>query len=68
MTEKIERLTAVMHRTGLCKTQLYELINAREFPAPVHLTTRARGWLASEVDQWIAGRKAERDARRAASC
>lgn len=37
-----------------------------EFPRQLKIGLRASGWLRSEVDQWIAKRVAERDARAAA--
>lgn len=36
------------------------------FPRQIKIGARASGWLRSEVDQWIAERVAERDARAAA--
>lgn len=60
MTE-ILRVGEVMRRTGLAKSTIYlKVKQAREgagprFPLPVPLGgPHAVGWLASEVDQWIA--------------
>jgi predicted DNA-binding transcriptional regulator AlpA len=54
----IERLPAVMKRTGLKKSTLYNLMNANKFPKSVPLTdggTRgsARGWDSRAVSAWI---------------
>ena len=64
----ILRLRPVMEKTGLRKTQLYELISRGEFPAQIKLSTRAVGWLSSSVDRWIdervaASRNANGDAK-----
>ena len=42
---------------------LYDKVSRGEFPASIPLGDRAVGWLESEVDQWIAERVAQRDAR-----
>lgn len=46
------RLPEVKAVTGLSKTSLYELIRAKDFPAPVRLAPRAVAWIKSEVKQW----------------
>lgn len=46
------RLPDVKAITGLSKTSLYELIRAKDFPAPVRLAPRAVAWIQSEVKQW----------------
>lgn len=56
LKESLLRLQAVECRTGLRKSKLYALMNAGEFPRPIELTTRTRGWLESEVDRWIQDR------------
>ncbi len=56
----ILRLPAVEAQTGLKKTALYEKVKAGDFPRPVAIGTRARGWLASEVAAWIESRAALR--------
>lgn len=60
---QIERQPEVSARTGLPRSQLYRLIKEGDFPRPVKLGGRAAGWLSSEIDNWIAGRVKERDAR-----
>lgn len=59
----LERLPKVKARTGLSRSAIYRLVANRQFPAPVKLGERASGWSAHEVDQWIAERIAERDAK-----
>ena len=52
----ILRRTQVQARTGLARSTIYQLISLGEFPSPIHLTGRSVGWLAQEVDDWIASR------------
>lgn len=55
-------LAEVLRRTTLGKTALYQRIQAGAFPRPVRLGGRRVAWVAGEVESWIAGRAAERDA------
>lgn len=59
----LERLPQVKARTGLSRSELYRRIAAGDFPAPIKLGDRASAWSAAEVDRWITGRIAARDAR-----
>lgn len=54
------RLPAVEALTGLRKTSIYDMMREGEFPRPVPLGPRARGWLAAEVQGWIEQRAALR--------
>lgn len=62
----LERLPAVMARTGKSRSQIYRDVAAGRFPAPVKLGERSSAWDASEIDHWIAERIASRDAKAAA--
>jgi len=55
-TASILRLAAVKARVGLSHGTIYKFINLGTFPPPVRLGPRAVGWLASEIDDWIAQR------------
>lgn len=55
----------VERRTGISRSQLFELIRRKEFPAPIPLVGRTRAWVESDVSAWIAGRI---EAARVASC
>lgn len=57
---RVLRLAQVEAVTALRKTKLYELMKAGEFPRPIPLSNRARGWLADEVVAWIDSRRAAR--------
>jgi prophage regulatory protein len=45
--------------TGLKRSTIYERMARGHFPKPIHLGSRSVGWLASEIDGWIAARIAE---------
>ena len=60
LAPKIERLPAVLARTGLGRSSIYAAIKRLDFPAPVKLSARAIGFLTEEVDAWIATRAAQR--------
>ena len=55
----ILRRREVEARCGLRKSTLYAEIAQGKFPAPVRITRRSVGWVASEVDEWIARRIAD---------
>jgi prophage regulatory protein len=44
--------------TGLSPSTIYKMIASGEFPPPVKLGLKAVGWLKSDVDAWLAGRRA----------
>jgi prophage regulatory protein len=65
MAQQIESALAIIRRkqvearTGLSRSTIYLRVARGEFPAPVSLGVRAVGWVASDVDAWIAGRIAQ---------
>jgi prophage regulatory protein len=56
----ILRLPAVKERTGLSRSTIYLRSNDGSFPRPVKLGVRASGWIADEIDAWVADRIAAR--------
>ncbi|CAM5377320.1 prophage regulatory protein [Aquamicrobium terrae] len=55
-TPTLLRLPAVLARTALSRSRLYELIRAGRFPAPVKLAESSINvWSADAVSAWIAG-------------
>lgn len=44
--------------TGLSPSTIYRMIACGEFPKPVKLGPQAVGWLKSDVDAWLARRRA----------
>jgi prophage regulatory protein len=55
------RLPEVARRTGLGRSTLYRFMKEGSFPRHFKLGKQASGWLAIEVDAWIASRMASRD-------
>jgi len=56
------RRPQVRARTGLSDTRIDELEKLKRFPRRVALSSRAIGWVKSEVDSWIQDRIGARDA------
>lgn len=50
--------------TSLSRKAREDAMNAGTFPRPIPLGPKARGWLVSEIQDWIDQRKAARDALR----
>lgn len=60
--ERILLRAEVERRVGLSRSPLYARIKRGEFPKPVPRgTSKAVGWLESEVDSWIEQQRAARD-------
>jgi prophage regulatory protein len=51
--KQISRLQDVIDQTKLSGSTIYSKINDGTFPPPVKLSTRAVGWVSSEIDEWI---------------
>ena len=60
----ILRRPEVEARTGLACSTIYDGIKAGTFPAPIQLGPKARGWIESEINEWLAARVAARDTAR----
>ena len=64
---QILRLPEVQRRIGLCRSRIYQLIEAGKFPKQIKLSERASGWLESEINEWIEGQiKASREGNNSA--
>jgi prophage regulatory protein len=48
--------------TGVPTSTWYDLQAAGLAPKPIHLGPRSVGWLIEELEEWVAQRRAERDA------
>jgi prophage regulatory protein len=59
--DEIVRLADLPRFTGLRRTQIQHYIDKNDFPRPIRLGVRAKGWLMSEIRSWqnarIAGRE-----------
>ena len=56
LTRLLLRLPEVVGRVGFGKSTIYALIKRGQFPSPIALGARARAWISTEVDAWIAQR------------
>ena len=54
---KVLRENEVASRVGLSRSTRWRMVRDGLFPAPIELSERARGWLESDIDAWIASRK-----------
>jgi prophage regulatory protein len=54
----IIRLRQTIEKTGLSRSTIYNLINAGTFVPKIQISTRAIGFLESDVDAWIESRVA----------
>lgn len=59
LTPRLISLTEVMNRVALKRTSIYELIKARDFPAPVKIQ-RASRWVDVEISDWIRAQMSKR--------
>jgi prophage regulatory protein len=58
-TTRLLRRRQVETLTGLKRSTIYEGMARGHFPKPIHLGPRSVGWLANEIEDWIAARIAE---------
>lgn len=65
MTAQLQSALAILRRkqvesrAGIPRSTLYAKMQSGDFPRPIKLGARSVGWLASDVDAWIAERIAE---------
>lgn len=56
MSDSLLRLDAVLTRTGLSRSGVYQKIADGNFPRPVAIGSRAVAWVESEIAAWIQAR------------
>ncbi|MGQ4005542.1 AlpA family transcriptional regulator [Francisellaceae bacterium CB300] len=59
--KKIIRLKTVIEMTGLSRSTIYDYMARGLFPRQITLGENSRGWLYSEVDEWLDLRIQKRD-------
>ncbi len=59
----ILRMKEVVKRVGYCRSHLWRLERDGQFPRKIRLGSNSIGYVESEIDEWIAGKVAERDAQ-----
>ena len=57
--QTILRLPAVMARTGLKRSTIYERGRNNTFPRPIKLGQKASGWVEAEISAWVRDRISE---------
>jgi prophage regulatory protein len=57
--ERFLALPAVIDRTSLKRSAIYDKMNRDEFPKPVRISDNRVAWPESRVDAWIAAKMAE---------
>lgn len=58
LKDRFLNIDAVCRETSRCRSGIYEMVKNSQFPRPRKIGARRVGWLASEVDQWVASREA----------
>lgn len=48
-----DRIHKVTAKTGMSRSWIYEMVQQGKFPRPIRITSKAVGWVSSEVDAWI---------------
>jgi prophage regulatory protein len=61
VAESIRSIKDACRRLGISRTTLWKLVRDKRFPQPIRIEGTRKGFLASEIDAWIAARVAERD-------
>lgn len=64
---RLLRRKEVENRTSKSRSAIYEGIRKGTFPAPLPIGTKSVAWLESDIEKWIAGCIAARDAKRGKS-
>jgi prophage regulatory protein len=59
--KRIIRMPAVIEKTGLAESTIYEHVAKGRFPRQVKIGSKSVGWLEHEVDSWIDDCAAARD-------
>jgi prophage regulatory protein len=62
---RLLRRKEVEQLTGLSRSAIYDLMMRGVFPRPAKLGPKSVAWPSDEIDEWIAARIAERDAKAA---
>jgi prophage regulatory protein len=57
MTNKILKMKEVLVLTGLCRTSIYNMMNAGHFPKSRAISVRRVGWFESDIKNWFDGLK-----------
>jgi prophage regulatory protein len=53
LADTVLRLPQVLARVGISRSQVIRMIAAGSFPAPIHVSSKIRGWLESEITDFV---------------
>lgn len=53
------RLRDVLLRVGICRSQVYSMMENGTFPKPLRITTKCVRWTDLQIQEWITARIAE---------
>ena len=56
---QILKLYEVVEKTKLSKSSIFAYMNSGAFPKSISLGERSRGWISSDIDDWIDQRVAD---------
>ena len=59
---QVLRSKAAAEKAGYSQEHLRRLAKAGKFPAPIRLGKKRVVWIESEIDDWLEGKRQERDA------
>lgn len=57
MSEKLLKIADVVAKVSLGESTVWAKVKTGEFPAPVKLGPRSRGWRESDLERWIDARQ-----------
>ncbi len=60
LRDRFIRLPEVISTCGLSRSTIYDLISREQFPSQISLGGKNVAWLASEIDDWMQARIAQR--------
>lgn len=61
LTPLVYRLDELMATVKMSRTAIETEMERGDFPMPIRLGSRHRGWVCSEIQDWIEQRRTERD-------
>lgn len=61
---KVLRMKDLVEKLSICRSSIYNLINAGDFPPSFRIHKQSVGWLESDIDEWIMKRMSGGDQRK----
>ena len=56
---RIYRVKDLVEILGISRTTIYRMRKREDFPRPVSLGDRAKGWLREDIEAWVKSRREE---------